>query len=142
MRTTSTWRESVVWYLGRGLEGAGEVQRAMVEKRVEREVERSRSILHMSRGGGSSAAVTGETLAAAPAASGANEYPATATTTGGSSGPGLQGSGVRAGQAASALREEERRDIERQLSPEQLQLFAQENQDMLRHYEDTLDQVR
>ena len=31
---------------------------------------------------------------------------------------------------------------EQELSQEQLQLFAQENQDMLRHYEDTLDQVR
>ncbi len=29
-----------------------------------------------------------------------------------------------------------------QLSPEQLQLLAEENQDMLKHYEDTLDQVR
>lgn len=32
--------------------------------------------------------------------------------------------------------------VEQQLDPEQLQLFAQENQDMLKHYEDTLDQVR
>ena len=38
--------------------------------------------------------------------------------------------------------EEDRRQIEQQLSPEQLQLFARENQDMLKHYEDTLDQVR
>jgi len=32
--------------------------------------------------------------------------------------------------------------IEQTLSPEQLQLFAQENTDMLKHYEDTLDKVR
>ena len=38
--------------------------------------------------------------------------------------------------------DESRRDIEQQLSPEQLQLFARENQDMLKQYEDTLDQVR
>jgi hypothetical protein len=32
--------------------------------------------------------------------------------------------------------------IEQQLDPEQLQLFAQENQDMLKQYEDQLDKVR
>jgi hypothetical protein len=32
--------------------------------------------------------------------------------------------------------------IENQLDPEQLQLFAQENQDMLKQYEDQLDKVR
>jgi hypothetical protein len=31
---------------------------------------------------------------------------------------------------------------EQRLDPEQLQLFAQENQDMLKHYEESLDQVR
>lgn len=32
--------------------------------------------------------------------------------------------------------------IESQLSPEQLQLFAEENDTMLRHYEDTLGKVQ
>lgn len=32
--------------------------------------------------------------------------------------------------------------IEAQLSPEQLQLFAEENDSMLRHYEDTLGKVQ
>ena len=40
------------------------------------------------------------------------------------------------------MEEEDKRQIEQQLTPEQLQLFAKENQDMLKHYEDTLDQVR
>ena len=31
---------------------------------------------------------------------------------------------------------------EEELSDEQMQLFAQENQDMMKHYQDTLDQVR
>jgi hypothetical protein len=33
-------------------------------------------------------------------------------------------------------------DPEQELSPEQLQMFEKENQDMLKHYESTLDQVR
>jgi hypothetical protein len=33
-------------------------------------------------------------------------------------------------------------DLEQELSPEQIQMFEKENQDMLKHYESTLDQVR
>ncbi|KAF2803204.1 snare protein syntaxin-like protein 18/UFE1 [Mytilinidion resinicola] len=38
--------------------------------------------------------------------------------------------------------EEEERLTEQRLAPEQLQMFAQDNQDMLKQYEDSLDQVR
>lgn len=136
LRTTGAWRESVIWYLGRGLEGAGELQRGMVEKRVERELEKSRSVLYMSRGAGGTTASTApaggrEDFTAKGAMNGAlggrNEY---YTADGGAKSKG------------GRLEEEDRREIERQLSPEQLQLFAQENQDMLKRYEDTLDQVR
>jgi hypothetical protein len=40
------------------------------------------------------------------------------------------------------LSEAETARIEAQLSPEQLQLFAEENDTMLRHYEDTLGKVQ
>ena len=60
---------------------------------------------------------------------------------GGGSGANAGGRGY-GGKAAAAMEEEDRRQIEQQLTPEQLQLFAKENQDMLKHYEDTLDQVR
>lgn len=43
---------------------------------------------------------------------------------------------------SSQLPEDASSAVEQQLDPEQLQLFAQENQDMLKYYEDTLDQVR
>lgn len=132
LRTTGAWRESVLWYLGRGLEAAGELQRGMVEKRVEREVEKSRSVLYMSRGtGGAPREGGGEDFTAKGSLNGAfkgrNDH---CTADGGAMSKG------------GRLEEEDRREIERQLSPEQLQLFAQENQDMLKQYEDTLDQVR
>ena len=61
-------------------------------------------------------------------------------------GEGLNG---RAGEGKNVYRggggvddQESRKEIEQSLTPEQLQLFAKENQDMLKQYEDTLDQVR
>lgn len=117
-------RDSVLWYLGRKLEAVGETQRGMMERRLEREVERGRSVLYkvkgemggVSDGGGSINGFAGE----------------------GSGGRG----GSKYGGRGAEVEDESRREIENQLSPEQLQLFARENQDMLKHYEDTLDQVR
>lgn len=43
---------------------------------------------------------------------------------------------------SSHVQDESSAAIEQQLDPEQLQLFAQENQDMLKQYEDQLDKVR
>lgn len=131
LRTTGAWRESVLWYLGRGLEATGELQRGMVEKRVEREVEKSRSVLYMSRGAGGAASVApGEGGGEDSTAKGSMHRNDHYTADGGAMSKG------------GRLEEEDRREIERQLSPEQLQLFAKENQDMLKRYEDTLDQVR
>ncbi|KAF6234535.1 hypothetical protein HO173_007160 [Letharia columbiana] len=124
----ATHRDSVLWYLGRELEGVGEVQRAMMERRLEREVERGRSVLYKVKG----SVGAGEGLEGV-----------------GMSGGGGEGMDGRAGKEKSEYRggggvveDESRREIEQQLSPEQLQLFARENQDMLKQYEDTLDQVR
>lgn len=121
-------RDSVLWYLGRRLEGVGEVQRGMMERRLEREVERGRSVLYKVGGG-----------------VGAGEGTDGVGTRGGAGG-GLReraGDGSKAYRGGGGVAEDEsRREIEQQLSPEQLQLFARENQDMLKQYEDTLDQVR
>jgi len=116
-------RDSVMWYLGRKLEEVGEVQRGMMERRLEREVERGRSVLYKVKGnvgvgGGEEGGMNGHV--------------------GGGVGGGYGGN--KAGGVT--LEDESRKEIEQQLSPEQLQLFARENQDMLKHYEDTLDQVR
>lgn len=121
-------RDGVLWYLGRKLEGVGEVQRGMMERRLEREVERGRSVLYKVHG----VVGAGEGM--------------DGTGVGGGGGGGMLG---RVGEGKSAYGGgggvddgESRREIEQQLSPEQLQLFARENQDMLKQYEDTLDQVR
>lgn len=121
-------RESVSWYLRRHLEECGEFQRSMMEIRLTREVEKSKSILYKTRG---STDLSGK----APPAEG--------------DGPELHTSGVISsslntykGSTAALADETERKQIEEQLSPEQLQLFARENQDLLKHFEDTLDQVR
>lgn len=136
MKTTGTWRESVVWYLGRKLEGAGEVQRGMVEKRVERELEKSRSVLHMRRG--SLAAVTMSDTAAE-----GGESPVLPTKwTGEEEGSMIMNAGISKPWRANALAPSELAEISESLSPEQLQLFAEENNELLAHYNDTLSQVR
>lgn len=135
MKTTGAWRESVVWYLGRKLEGAGEVQRGMVEKRVERELEKSRSVLHMRRG----------SLAAAnmsDTAGGGGESPVLPTKWTAEEGGPMTNGGITNSWRANALPPAELTEISESLTPEQLQLFAEENNELLTHYNDTLSQVR
>jgi outer membrane protein OmpA-like peptidoglycan-associated protein len=89
----------------------------MMEIRLTREVEKSKSILYKARG----------TMPVS------DEY-------GGLS--GANGAAKDYREKTTHQQDEESQAVEQQLDPEQLQLFAQENQDMLKHYEDTLDQVR
>ncbi|PVI04529.1 snare protein syntaxin-like protein 18/UFE1 [Periconia macrospinosa] len=93
--TMKAHRESIIWYLQRALEECGRFQGSMMEIRLTRELEKSKSVLSKARG----------TLPVS------EDY-------------------------------ESMRGIENTLDPEQLQLFAQENQDLLKQYEDHLDQVR
>lgn len=120
--TIKIHRESVIWYLRTKLEEAAEIQRAMMQQRLEREVEKSKSALYKTKGPNSS-------MPLGPDFGNVN-------------GNGnIAGGGYKGGKAALAD-DVDRKKIEQQLSPEQLQLFAQENSDMLKHYEDQLDQVR
>ncbi|KAJ5673764.1 hypothetical protein N7462_009203 [Penicillium macrosclerotiorum] len=112
-RTQAAVREAVLWYLRHTLDGAAGVQRNMVEKRIERVREREKSVLYKS------AAKPAAKIRAQPDAY-AGVVPASAT----------------------ALSETEAAAIEAELSPAQLQLFAEENDTMLRHYEDTLGKVQ
>lgn len=125
--TIKMHRESVLWYLRRKLEECGEVQRSMMETRLYREIEKSKSVLYKTR--------ASRRMSAIPAVL---DEDLPKTDRDGSAGirPGTTGS------KAAHMEESERKAIEQQLSPDQLQLFAEENQDMLKHYEDTLDQVR
>lgn len=132
-KTIKTVRESVLWLLRRRLESAAEAQRGMVEKRIERAKEKEKSILYKSGpvGGvsGSNATNTAETK---PAQS--DYYPSSIDGMGEPVMP-IRGHDPTVDRAAMA-------DIESQLSPEQLQLFAQENDTMLKHFEDTLSKVQ
>ncbi|KAA8910884.1 hypothetical protein FN846DRAFT_493748 [Sphaerosporella brunnea] len=100
MKIVAAHRESLIWFLKNRLEKASEEQRERQEIRLQRQIERGKSLLHK-----------------APA-------------------------GVKvAGAARVNLEEEERREVEA-LSPDQLRIFEKENEGMLKHYEDTLEQVR
>ncbi|KAL5445577.1 hypothetical protein PMIN06_008017 [Paraphaeosphaeria minitans] len=115
-KTVKAHRESIIWYLQRALEECGRFQSSMMEIRITREIEKSKSVLHKARG----------TMPSM------DEYP-------GSNG---NNASTDHGGKSTQLPEESSTSVEQQLDPEQLQLFAQENQDMLKYYEDTLDQVR
>ena len=125
--TIKMHRESVIWYLTRKLEECGEVQRSMMETRLYREIEKSKSVLYKTRASRRMSAVL----------AGMDGDVSEVDKPGGTRKP----PGYAANRAAH-MDESERKGIEQQLSPNQLQLFAKENQDMLKHYEDTLDQVR
>jgi len=112
-------RESIIWTLQNALEQCGQFQSSMMEIRLMREVEKSKSVLYKTR-------------ATMPS----NDY---SSMNGGSSASGA--SKDYRGQS-SHVQDESSAAIEQQLDPEQLQLFAQENQDMLKQYEDQLDKVR
>ncbi|KAI1991501.1 hypothetical protein LOZ53_002814 [Ophidiomyces ophidiicola] len=119
-----TVRENVLWLLRRRLEGAAEVQRAMVEKRIERAKEKEKSILYKSGRGGDAALQARSEKYQAPV----------------DKDPGTPGVPTRVQDPS--VDKDMMADIESQLSPEQLQLFAQENDTMLKHYEDTLSKVQ
>ena len=123
--TIKVVRDSVIWYLRKKLEEAAEIQRGMMQTRLDREVEKSKSALYKTKGvvGG---VATLEDMELSKSNGGS--YPG--------SGDGNYGT------RSPAMDASERKSIEQTLSPEQLQLFAQENNDMLKHYEDALDKVR
>ncbi|KAJ6179455.1 hypothetical protein N7519_009916 [Penicillium mononematosum] len=128
-RSTATVRESVLWFLRRGLECAVSVQRRMVEKRIERVREKEKSVLYKVGAGEACWGCGSEGVCFCV---GEDR---------GGVGPGVGFDGFQAPEAA-VLSEADTARIEAQLSPEQLQLFAEENDSMLRHYEDTLGKVQ
>jgi hypothetical protein len=107
-------RESVLWYLRQKLQECGRFQGSMMEKRLLREMEKNRSVLANSKAG-------------PMINSDFNDSAKSPATYGGSSAARIE---------APVFNPEE------ELTPEQIQLFEKENQDMLKHYESTLDQVR
>jgi hypothetical protein len=114
-------RESVLWFLRQRLGEVGNTQKGMMETRLKREVEKSRSVLARARGMGG--------LEAMPTA--------------------VDGRFSSTTQGISADEEEREKAKKRQMQPqdlnltdEQVQMFEKGNMDMLKHYESTLDKVR
>lgn len=107
----------------------------MVEKRIERVREKEKSVLYK--------------VAAGKPAGGNGTGPRKGSfSVSERTGAGVGGSGAGSfdptfqAPHAAVLSETDTARIEAQLSPEQLQLFAEENDSMLKHYEDTLGKVQ
>jgi len=128
-KTISSVREGILWFLRRGLDFVVDVQRGMVEKRIERVREKEKSVLYKAmKGGVPSGSASGSSLKEQGDTRSYNDQ------------NGF-GSSIKTPDAA-VLSEADSREIEGQLSAEQLQLFAEENDSMLKHYEDTLGKVQ
>ncbi|BCS18308.1 putative SNARE protein (Ufe1) [Aspergillus puulaauensis] len=130
-------RESILWFLSRRLEGTIEMQRDMVEKRIERAKEREKSVLYKAATSSSPVLNSGSGFGGGAAAGGGgvsisapSTYPDAALEL---TEPTAKGTTLDAAEVAA---------IEAELSPEQLQLFAEENDSMVRYYEDTLSKVQ
>ncbi|KAL4737025.1 snare-complex protein syntaxin-18 N-terminus-domain-containing protein [Aspergillus similis] len=139
---TKAVRESILWFLRRRLEGTIEMQRDMVEKRIERAREREKSVLYKNSGSVSASAagaLAGSTRVGVAgrgrgiSVSAPSTYPDAALETADTIGVGVKGNMLDASEVAA---------IEAELTPEQLQLFAEENDSMVRYYEDTLSKVQ
>jgi len=114
-------REGVIWYLGQRLQETAKTQQAMMETRLTREMEKNRSVLAKARG-----------PIMAKMASDLNSAGSSSSQWGG-------------GATGLAMEEEERRRQQPpsdDLTEEQKQMFEKGNQDMLKHYQSTLDKVR
>ena len=119
-KTIATFRENVIEYLKRRFEEAARVQSEMIEIRLGREVEKSKSMLYKSRVSNN-----------IPYAHDEDDHVATSPTKAKRRSTNLP-NGVSDGPNSA----------QEELSAEQIQLFASENADLLRHYEDQLDHVR
>lgn len=119
-KTVAAVRESIILFLQGRLEEAGRVQSEMMDIRLRREIEKSKSILAKSNVGGSIPHVLDEEL----------------DSVSGSQSKRLQRSGDFGNNSTSEAPDQS------ELTQEQMQLFAEENHELLKHYEDQLDQVR
>lgn len=126
-------REGVLWFLRQRLQRCVETQQRMMETRLTREVEKSRSVLAKARPGQhmrSGSSMPAE-LAAHPGFQDFHE-PASANTFG-------------RGKGSSHVHLEEDEKKRRQepvdLTADELQMFEKGSQDMLKYYESTLDKV-
>lgn len=115
-------RDGVLWFLRQKLQLCGRTQAEMMESRLTREMEKNRSVLAKAGGGGAMPELSGfyETMQAGDKAAGKS------ATSKGLPPPG----------------DEKPYNPSEELTEEQIQMFEKGNQDMLQHYNSTLDKVR
>lgn len=111
MNIVTAHREGILWFLKNRLEKASEEQRGRQEIRLNRQIEREKSLLH-----NVPLRAPKRVTAAVPT----SEF----------------------GSSQVAVEEEADRQAIQAFSPDQLRIFEKENDGMLKHYEDTLEQVR
>jgi syntaxin 18 len=117
-------REGVIWYLQTRLDQCGRMQSSMMRIRLDREVEKSKSVLYKARGSGPVPVWDDDMLGGAQLGA-----------------VGMSGKRSKHG-GMSVQGMEQRSTGQEQPSEEQMQLFAKENQDLLKQYENKMDQVR
>lgn len=113
-KTVAAVRESIILYLQTKLKDASTIQQEMMDARLSRAEEKAKSILAKSTVGASIQHAL-------------DEEPST---------------GKRKQYSGDLEREATRPSTTEQLTQEQLQMFQEENHELLKHYEDQLDQVR
>ncbi|KAF6819215.1 snare protein [Colletotrichum plurivorum] len=117
-RDVGLHRDGVLWSLRRGLQLAGRTQQDMMEARLTREMEKNRSVL--AKAGGSAMPELSDFY------EGMHKKSAAAPSS----------SGLPPDEGSSSY------DFRQDLTEEQIQMFEKGNQDMLQHYNSTLDKVR
>jgi len=113
-------REGVLWFLQKRLEVVSEQQRSMVEVRLQRAVEKNKSMLYK-------AGLDSSTLEAMP--------PMKIDKTG-----GINGSAEK--NAVEIEQEAKEPSINDLLSPEQVQMFEEEQEDIVKYYNSELQKIR
>lgn len=120
--TTKKMRESVIWFLERGIEEANKFQGEMIAVRIQREVERGKSVLHKSAGG------------RGPVPAFDEQDMSSGNTNGSAGGIGVPLQEFEADERNVAAKSG--------MDSDQVQLLEKENQDLIKHYENKLDQMR
>lgn len=128
-RAVKMHREGVIWYLQQKLQQCGQFQSTMMGIRLSREMERNKTTLYNVRGA----------LPRPDSFVGSALPPAIEAGAGWES---ANGSNQAASRAALGADEADSKVAGEALSADQLQMLQQENTDLLKHYEDSLDRIR
>ena len=121
VRTLKMFREGVLWYLSNRLKDLVTVQQDMVEKRLERERQKQMSVLYDPRNKSVRASTRIEPVATTP--------------------DGRPKRDMRGHDEYKPWTDPSQGGNEQELSPEQLQLFEEENRGLFEHFNDQLAKV-